>query len=1237
MREDLDTFVRSMRALDRSLEAVDLLDALWLARRIEIEAPGTRANQEARARAARPTAGAPDPPRSPESAPRSTPAGPATAPDPPPTAKRPGELSIDLPYRGGFARDAEPRAGGGATRVRGRGASPLSDRLAFQRALRPLKIALPSKRSMELDERRTADRSAERGLLVPVLRPVRERGTELDVVIDVAPSMVVWHATLRRFKRLLLRSGVFRRTTFWSWDTQRDPAASRLGYDWPARGPCDRPPSALGAAAGRSIVFVITDAVGDGWYDRGPLLALHDWARRAEVVLLPTLPGRLWGRTGLRHAEPVLIPPSARGIVGGDRPALPRRPARLFRRSGPGRPRRRISIEQWRDRRPAVPITGLQPESFARLARFLAGHGSSAVAGVCLPWPRSIETTSATPSAEPADPLERLRAFRAHASPAGRQLARCLAAPGYFSLEILRLIRERMVPDATLAEEAELLFSGITTILRPDPDPERVVYGFDDAVRTALRDELTVQMSFQVLRRAFGFWSSAAGFGDVSLDLLVRRPDERERITAEGPLARIAAEVLADLVPVETTVRTSEAPTDRAERPGAKRPPKPPRVQLSHATEVDSFKQEMELPFVIGVLADLVGDSFEEPVPLADRSFLEIDLDTFDDRLAALRPGLRLRVPNTMLEDEDAQLAVDLRFGSMDDFRPDAVARQVPPLAILLDIRVALASMRSLLDRRPHLLPIIDRGLTEHLESERAREGKGAPSFEPSADWSTVAGEISEPSAGGLETPDDRDAPLSILLNELAFEHDTGVDPHVLRLALGAMVETTRRRGSGRPLPGRIEDAMIELDETLSRQLRPIVHHPEFQRLEGTWRGLRLLVDRVDPGANVRVRVLQATRAELAADVEASSVAMDGVLAKHLVGTLTVLGGEPYGALIVDLEFDSKPRDVDLLRSLATVAEAAHCPVIASASPALLGLESFGDLHRPRDLTRHLEGPAMAPWREFRDRPEARYVALTMPRVMARLPHDADDPDPTLSFRFREMPDGEGDRSDDEGCCWSSAAWAYGAVLARSFAVRGLCDRTRGADGGGLVEGLPTHTFRTVDGDVAMKCPTEVAIKARDEIELSRLGLLPFVHARNTDSAVFFSDRSVHRPPIYDDDEVTEAADRASRLSNVFVLSRFAHYLRAIARDRLGRPESPEQVRDVLRAWLMTYVDDDPEASAEVRARRPLRAADVWLVEQVAAGVTAVEVSISPWLRLDEASPAMTLRLDLPASDPPTA
>lgn len=425
-----------------------------------------------------------------------------------------------------------------------------------------------------------------------------------------------------------------------------------------------------------------------------------------------------------------------------------------------------------------------------------------------------------------------------------------------------------------------------------------------------------------------------------------------------------------------------------------------------------------------------------------------------------------------------------------------------------------------------------------------------------------------------------------------------------------------------------LDQRIAEIDMLVSRQLSKIMHHPEFQKVEAAWRGLYYFCQETPSNPLIKITMLDTTKREMIKDLQsATDFDQSNLFKKVYEEEYGSFGGAPFAALIGDFAFDRIPTDMYLLEQLSHIAAAAHAPFIAASSPELLGLESFTELDRPRDITKIFETAEYVQWRSFRENDDSRYIALTLPRVLGRLPYHPKDGMFTHGFNFVEAVSGD----NHQQYLWMSSAYAFATRLTHAFDLYGWCAAIRGVEGGGLVQGLPIHHFKTLDGELVFKCPTEIAITDRREKELSDLGFIPLIHCKNTDYATFFAAQSTQKPKKYSTDIANANAVLSSQIQYVLAVSRIAHYLKAMMRDKLGSFNSASQVEVCLNDWLSQYVLLDDGATQEAKAQFPLREASVKVIENPAApGYYKSVVFLRPHFQLDELSVSLRLVTELP-------
>ena len=428
-----------------------------------------------------------------------------------------------------------------------------------------------------------------------------------------------------------------------------------------------------------------------------------------------------------------------------------------------------------------------------------------------------------------------------------------------------------------------------------------------------------------------------------------------------------------------------------------------------------------------------------------------------------------------------------------------------------------------------------------------------------------------------------------------------------------------------------IDEMIARLDEKLSAQVNEILHAPEFQQIESAWRGLHYIVFNSETDASLKLRVLNVSKQELYKDLRLYPDAKwdQSPLFKAVYEQeFGQLGGHPFGALVGDYHFDHSAVDIRLLRDLGKIAAAAHAPLISGAAPTLMGMDSWTELSNPRDLSKIFDTPDYAAWKSLRDSENSRYVGLCMPRVLARQPYGAKS-QPVEEFAFEEETDGH----TGQKYSWMNAAYAMAANINRAYKEYGWTVRIRGVQSGGEVINLPTHTFPTDDGSVDLKCPTEIAISDRRENELSKSGLLPLIHRKNTDKAAFIGAQSLYRPKKYDKEEATAADNLSARIPYMFAISRFSHYLKCMVRDQIGETKERQELERWLQSWINLYVDADPaNSSSLVKARKPLAAARVDVFEDAEnPGFYGARFYLRPHFQLEGMDIGMSLVSRLPA------
>ena len=493
---------------------------------------------------------------------------------------------------------------------------------------------------------------------------------------------------------------------------------------------------------------------------------------------------------------------------------------------------------------------------------------------------------------------------------------------------------------------------------------------------------------------------------------------------------------------------------------------------------------------------------------------------------------------------------------------------------------------------------------------------------------------MSQPEKSASQSSKTAQAGEANLLDQIVDQGRFGREPEARERGRDMVKEFVSQFLEGEMTLSRDAEAMIgarvaQIDHLISIQLNEVLHHPNFQKLESAWRGLRYLLDQSETSSNLKIKVLNASKKDLLRDLQrAAEFDQSALFQKIYEDGFGVFGGEPFGALIGDFEIGKHPEDMEFLEKISQVAAGAHAPFLTAASPDLLNMQSYTQLGDPRDIGKIFDSTEYAKWKSFRASEDSKYVALTMPRILMRLPYGRDTK-PVDGFNYEEAVDG----TDHSKYLWGNAAYALGARVTNAFAKYGWCAAIRGVEGGGLVEGLPAHTFRTDEGDVALKCPTEIAVTDRREKELADQGLAPLVHCKGTDYAAFFSVQSANKPKKFDKPEANANARLSAQLPYMLAVCRFAHYMKAMMRDKIGSFMSRIECEKFLNQWIAQYVVLDDNASPTAKASHPLREARVDVTEvEGKPGVYRAVAFLRPHFQLDELTMSLRLVAELPKS-----
>jgi len=415
------------------------------------------------------------------------------------------------------------------------------------------------------------------------------------------------------------------------------------------------------------------------------------------------------------------------------------------------------------------------------------------------------------------------------------------------------------------------------------------------------------------------------------------------------------------------------------------------------------------------------------------------------------------------------------------------------------------------------------------------------------------------------------------------------ITKHGIQAFISQLLEP--QRSVERVTQATVDDMIAELDKKLCAQVDSILHHQDFQKLESAWRSLKFLVDRTNFRENVKIQLLCCSKEKLLDDFEdAADITKSGLYKNLYTAEYGQFGGQPFGAIIANYEFGPGNQDIKLLQYSASVAAMSHAPLIAAAGPEFFGVDAFDQLPNLKDLASIFEGPQFTKWNSFRESEDARYVGLTLPHFLLRVPYSADTI-PAKKFNYKEDVSGS-----NQEFLWGNAAFAFASRLTDSFADYRWCANVIGPQGGGTISDLPVYTYESM-GELQNKIPTEVLISERREFELAEQGFIAMTMRKNSDNAAFFSANSAQKPKFFGNTKEGKEAELNYKLSTqlpyMFVVSRLAHYIKVIQRENIGTWKERGDLESELNAWIRQYVADMDNPAEGVRSRRPLRQAEI--------------------------------------------
>ncbi|NAW63952.1 type VI secretion system contractile sheath large subunit [Photobacterium halotolerans] len=432
---------------------------------------------------------------------------------------------------------------------------------------------------------------------------------------------------------------------------------------------------------------------------------------------------------------------------------------------------------------------------------------------------------------------------------------------------------------------------------------------------------------------------------------------------------------------------------------------------------------------------------------------------------------------------------------------------------------------------------------------------------------------------------------LDSILNETRLKpSDEGFD--VAKRGVEAFISELLSKNVSDKVDQSLVDLMIsEIDQKMSAQVDAILHSPEIQAIESSWRGLKYLVDQTDFRENIQIEVISAKKNEVLDDFDdAPEVVKSGLYKQIYTREYGQFGGKPVGAVICDFKMSSTSPDIKLMEYMANVGAMSHAPFITSAGPQFFGVDSYEELPNLKDLKSVFEGPQYTKWRGLREHEDSRYLGLCTTGFMLRAPYSVAD-NPIKAFDYNENVSGSHDHY-----LWGNSAYALASRISDSFANFRWCPNIIGPQSGGTVNDLPVHNFESM-GRIETKIPTEVLVSDRREFELAEEGFIALTMRKGSDNAAFFSANSVQKPKFFGNSPEGKAAETnyklGTQLPYMFIINRLAHYLKVLQREQIGSWKERTDLEIELNKWIRQYVSDQENPPAEVRGRRPLRAARV--------------------------------------------
>jgi len=422
-----------------------------------------------------------------------------------------------------------------------------------------------------------------------------------------------------------------------------------------------------------------------------------------------------------------------------------------------------------------------------------------------------------------------------------------------------------------------------------------------------------------------------------------------------------------------------------------------------------------------------------------------------------------------------------------------------------------------------------------------------------------------------------------------------------------------------------VDEFICDIDEKIGEYIDQILHQESFQSKESLWRSLYNLVKTTNFDENIEIGILNITKNDLIEDFKENiDITQSGLYKKVYSEEYGQFGGAPYAAIIYDYEFTPMSRDIELLKNISVVASLSHCPFIASASPQMLGLDSYEQISAIKDVASIFDSPQHTAWRGLREREESRYIALTLPRFLLREPYTTEN-NPINEFSYNEFIGGK-----QGNYLWGSAAYLLAGRIIDSFSKYRWCPNIVGPLGGGTIEDLPSHYF-TRYGDWQVRIPVEVLISDRLEYELSEQGFIPLIMRKSSNEAAFFSACSIQKPKKFGNSHFAKSMEEnyklGSQLPYLFIVTRLAHYIKVLQRENIGTWKSKPDIVKELNDWVRQYVSDQENPPTIVRCKKPLRAATIEVDQpEGEPGWYNVKLEIVPHFKYMGANFTLTLK-----------